>query len=544
MLDAIIKFDGREMAIDRDVTTIGRTSENIVSFPNDSNVSRYHAEIERRGGDHWLIDLNSSNGTTVNGKELKGDIRLEQGDKLVFGGTSTAEFLAAASMEPEAEAGGSEIDDAGMDINVPGMSAARSEISGIGYQAQNEVEYAAVGAVRHGVSHAVSGAASSGAASTAGTAASSSGSTVLVAGAVVGLAVVCAVAAGAFYMTRGSACAAEATITQPETGDSISSPVEIQLDAKNAGCVQRAVFTIDGKEVAKADAPLFEATLDPKDMPELADGVDHALQVTLVDSTGIALPQAGSVLVAFETRVVAKALPTQTATTSSTPAVKTSGRGQPSLVQIYDMSQRLVKEFSGKLAYNLSNKQFLAEVQKRSAEYAQDGFSQRAAAYREVIIVAFTREQNIDAPLGFILAMSRSKFVPVKQGEREGLWQLPTAMINENKYNGQCGTETLSDPSQNCAARSAALYLKAILYGAFEGDPIYSAAAFGKSPQDAAAWKATLPQNRSDVWTTIKTADEREQLIRFFAAGIVAENPPAFGLTKDRPLSELYRVTQ
>jgi transposase len=85
--------------------------------------------------------------------------------------------------------------------------------------------------------------------------------------------------------------------------------------------------------------------------------------------------------------------------------------------------------------------------------------------------------------------------------------------------------------------------MKAIVFGVFDGDVIYSAAAFGKSPQDAGAWKATLPANRSDIWNSIKTPAEREQIVRFFAAGIVAENPQKFGLTKDRPLSELYRVT-
>ena len=77
--------------------------------------------------------------------------------------------------------------------------------------------------------------------------------------------------------------------------------------------------------------------------------------------------------------------------------------------------------------------------------------------------------------------------------------------------------------------------MKQMVFGVFGGDPIYSAAAFGKSTQDAGVWKATLPANRTDVWNSIKTAPEREQLIRFFAAGIVAENPQKFGLKKDRP---------
>jgi hypothetical protein len=113
-----------------------------------------------------------------------------------------------------------------------------------------------------------------------------------------------------------------------------------------------------------------------------------------------------------------------------------------------------------------------------------------------------------------------------------------------NGYNGQCGTQSLSDPSQSCAAKASAIYMKALVFGVFDGDVIYSVAAFGKSPADAGTWKATLPANRADIWNSIKTQQERDQVVRFIAAGIVAENPQKFGLTKDRPLSELYRVTQ
>lgn len=529
MSDVVLKFSGREITIDRDVTTIGRVSENDVSFPDDSNVSRYHAEIEKRGGDHWLIDLKSSNGTTINGEPLTGERRLIPGDKLAFGGSSEAEFLEKSAGDgADHETGNSPgAEGAGAGGDLPGSPAAGSaQFSGINAIGSPSALGGAAGAP------VVAGAAS----------ASSSGSTILIAGIVVGLAVVCAVAAGAFYLTRGSACAAKAQIIKPETGDTISSPVDMELDAKDAGCVQSAIFTIDGQQVASADAPLFSASLDPKDFPELADGDNHSLQVVLVDNKGTQIPQPGSVILAFETRVVTKPSPTPGTTTASNTPSKQSGK-TPSLVQINEMVQKLVKQFSGNLAYNVSNKQFLQEIQKRTPDYAQDGYSQRAAAYREIITVAFFREQNIDPPLGFILAMSRSKFMPAKQGDREGLWQLPAAFINENKYNGQCPNESLSDPAQNCAARSAALYTKALMFSVFDGDPIYTAAAFGKSPQDAGAWRATLPQNRSDLWNTIRTPEERDQLVRFFAAGIVSENPQAFGMTKDRPLSELYRVT-
>jgi len=515
MPDAILKSDGREVALENDVTTIGRATDNDVSYPEDSNVSRFHAEIERRGGDYWLIDLKSSNGTTVNGRKVEDAVRIEFGDKIVFGGSSEAEFgiangddgSSAAGKIPEPDDPKAEIGAYQGNIDVPHLSAADA-IAAVPVAAQQ----------------------------------SSSNPVLLIAGVTAGLAVVCVVAAGAFFITRGTSCSATASIVRPEAGDTISNPVEIQVRSENAGCIQTAVYTIDGQEVARADGPEFAATLDPKDLPELSDGLDHSLQVVLVDDKGQKLPQPGSVMLAFETRSVAKPSPTPAAANTNTGQAKVNTSGMPSLVQTSQMAQQFVKLFSGNFAYNVSNKQFLQEVQKRTSEFAQEGYWQRASTYRDTINVAFVREQNIDAPLGFILAMSRSKFIPTRQGDLEGLWQLSSSFVAENKYNGQCGAESLSDPLQNCAARSAALYTKALVYGVFDGDAIYSAAAFGKSPQDAAAWKASLPANRSNIWETIKTPAEREQIVRFFAAGIVSENPRAFGLAKDRPLSELYRV--
>lgn len=531
MPDAKLKLETGEIAIANNVTTIGRTTDNTVSFPGDSNVSRNHAEIEFRNGDHYLIDLNSSNGTTVNGNKLSGEIRLESGDQLLFGGSSTAEFV-FGDIQSAAD----------NDLDVPGMSQAQSELGSLGNSAQSEVEYAANNAIYGAINNAVAGNAAATSTASAATASGSS-STVLIAGAVCGLAVVCAVAAGAFYATRGSACAATAAITKPEVGDTINTPTEIELQIENGDCVQRAIFTIDGEEFASADAPSFAATIDPKEHPELADGTDHNLQVILIDAGGEKIPQSSVVMLAFETRKVTKTPPIPTVANANTPPTKTTAASQVSLLQMQDMAQRLVKQFSGNFTYNVTNKQFLQEIQKRTAEYAQEGYSARAAAYRDAINIAFVREQNLDAPFGFMLAMSRSKFNAAKQGDDEGLWRMTNAFVNDNKYNGQCGTETLSDQSQNCAAKAAAIYMKAVVYGVFEGDLVYSAAAFGKTTQDAGAWKVSLPQNRSDIWNTIKTPAEREQVLRFFAAGIVAENPQKFGLSKDKPLSELYRVT-
>jgi pSer/pThr/pTyr-binding forkhead associated (FHA) protein len=70
--------------IDEPVFTIGRLPENTISIPN-MGVSRRHVRIEE-DYDRKLIlcDLNSLNGTTVNGKRVK-KVPLHSGDKIVIG---------------------------------------------------------------------------------------------------------------------------------------------------------------------------------------------------------------------------------------------------------------------------------------------------------------------------------------------------------------------------------------------------------------------------------------------------------------------------
>jgi hypothetical protein len=71
------------ISITRAPVTIGRLSTNDVVL-SDPNVSRHHAEL-RRDGDKWvLVDLGSTNGTTVNGK-LSKEHTLAPDDRIGFG---------------------------------------------------------------------------------------------------------------------------------------------------------------------------------------------------------------------------------------------------------------------------------------------------------------------------------------------------------------------------------------------------------------------------------------------------------------------------
>src|SRR5215216_1609925 len=94
MGQARVKFGETELPLESGVTSVGRTPDNDVSFPHDPNVSRFHAEIEMRAhGEYWLTDTGSSNGTTVNGKPVRGDVPLSNGDVIVLGGSSELTFL-------------------------------------------------------------------------------------------------------------------------------------------------------------------------------------------------------------------------------------------------------------------------------------------------------------------------------------------------------------------------------------------------------------------------------------------------------------------
>lgn len=495
---AKLKFEGKAIEFDEGVVTLGRVSDNAIAFPHDSNVSRYHAEIEaREGGEFWVIDLASSNGTTVNDRRFESEKLLSDGDVILLGGTSRIEFLLEEKREEAA----------------PNSSPAASN-----KDKEPKADKDSKAASKMGV-------------------------VLIIAGVAVGLAVIFVIAAVIFSYTRTTKCEAKANITKPEAGETITELTEIEVETRDAGCATRAIFLINGAEFADATDQPFKATIDPKQFPELANGSLQNLKVVLEDAEGNKIVQPDEISLAFETIEIAAPSPSPAEIVKgATPAPQNKAGKTVSMIEAQEMSKRLVKEFSGSFDYKTSNPQFLQEVQKKTAEFAAaEGFFARAQIYKDVINVSFVQEQNLDAPLGYILAMSRSQF-KLQRGVGEGLWQMDANFAAGNSFTALCGAETLSDASQNCAAKATALYLKALILGVFEGDTVYAVAAFGKSPQEASIWKASLPADRSDFWNVIKDPKEREQVVRFFAAGAVAENPQKFGLKKDRPISELYRT--
>ena len=72
-----------EFKIDRPIVTIGRHPSNDITLPF-SSVSRFHSRIEVHNNRFYIIDLNSSNGTYVNGRRIT-QSALSDGDIVIFG---------------------------------------------------------------------------------------------------------------------------------------------------------------------------------------------------------------------------------------------------------------------------------------------------------------------------------------------------------------------------------------------------------------------------------------------------------------------------
>jgi hypothetical protein len=82
--------------------TIGRDASCDLAIA-DMTVSRQHAQLER-GNDGWLLsDLESTNGTRVNGWRVRGQVPVKAGDLVSFG---SLEVILAPSDEAAPPAGG------------------------------------------------------------------------------------------------------------------------------------------------------------------------------------------------------------------------------------------------------------------------------------------------------------------------------------------------------------------------------------------------------------------------------------------------------
>jgi pSer/pThr/pTyr-binding forkhead associated (FHA) protein len=78
---------GTERELDSAAVTLGRSSENDLVLDTDEFASVRHARIEPRRDGVWVEDLDSTNGTFVNGIKLTRPQKLTPGDVIRVGET-------------------------------------------------------------------------------------------------------------------------------------------------------------------------------------------------------------------------------------------------------------------------------------------------------------------------------------------------------------------------------------------------------------------------------------------------------------------------
>ena len=75
---------GRSYELKTDTTTIGRVEDNAFQVA-EASVSSHHCEVLLRGSDVVIKDLNSTNGTFINGEKITGESVLKPGQTLRLG---------------------------------------------------------------------------------------------------------------------------------------------------------------------------------------------------------------------------------------------------------------------------------------------------------------------------------------------------------------------------------------------------------------------------------------------------------------------------
>jgi FHA domain-containing protein len=79
--------EGDEFPVDSAPLTVGRGGQNDLVLGGDDFASARHARVEVRGDGVWVQDLDSTNGTYVNGSRVTGAQRVDTGDVLRVGET-------------------------------------------------------------------------------------------------------------------------------------------------------------------------------------------------------------------------------------------------------------------------------------------------------------------------------------------------------------------------------------------------------------------------------------------------------------------------
>lgn len=95
---------GKTLVLDQDRVSVGRSKDNVISL-DETTVSGHHALILDEGGRFIVRDLQSTNGTRVNGREIRGGESVLKAKDLVQFGSVEFVFEGEPSGDAEEDAG-------------------------------------------------------------------------------------------------------------------------------------------------------------------------------------------------------------------------------------------------------------------------------------------------------------------------------------------------------------------------------------------------------------------------------------------------------
>ncbi|MFZ5916094.1 MAG: FHA domain-containing protein [Chloroflexota bacterium] len=139
---------GRKWTISGERLLIGR-GEDCDLVLAERPVSRHHAEIRREGNRYLLIDLDSKNGTCLNGQEIDGSAPLQDGDEIQIALRVKLLFVGADATVPlmldDSQGPGLRLDQVGRRVWVndqeltPPLSLAQYRVLELLYEGQGRV---------------------------------------------------------------------------------------------------------------------------------------------------------------------------------------------------------------------------------------------------------------------------------------------------------------------------------------------------------------------------------------------------------------------
>lgn len=97
--------------LSEETVTIGRLPDNSLPV-EDGSVSSHHAQLRFEHGEYEVVDLDSTNGTFVNGDQINSPTILHPGDRVRFGKVEAefvGEAVSSSGKQPLPESGASEV---------------------------------------------------------------------------------------------------------------------------------------------------------------------------------------------------------------------------------------------------------------------------------------------------------------------------------------------------------------------------------------------------------------------------------------------------